>query len=622
MAVATIQLPDGRTATVEVPDGMAPEALQDQLESMYERGDFDSVQSQPMSYHDRLRNAVLPQSANMTTWDRFKQSADEAIPNPVSEFAAAANRGVTEFVDAVPNAVNAGLSLAGSNRRVPTLTGSLEKTGIQGGFMEPGAARDVVRASGSLVPAAGAMVPIARPAGAAASLAADFLGAGASKAAPALVDTAANALGVPQSVDNAVAAYRGRTPTPRPKRVPLETELALKRRNADVGTLGLKLDDAGRAFTDKAQSAATKQGVADSVVTMIRDASPQAKAKMRGMLDIVDGSKKNARFEALNRPGDIVGESITLRTRALASANRMAGKMIDREARALKGRSIDVSGAMSAFEQDLADMGISRVGTGTNFRFEASDIDGLEGATRTLNGLLEQLRKRDGTDAYVVHQMKRWIDEQVSWGKAGEGLSGKTERVLKSLRRNLDATLDQQFPEYNRANTMYSDTIQALDALQTAAGKRIDLTGKNAETALGTLSRRILGNVVSRQDLMKGLDEVDSVARRVLSGDYAGTGITPYRPDFVSNTARVSLDDLDDGLVEQIRFVSELESIFGTNAKNSFLGDVTKAVERGTESLAVGDKTGPIRAGIRMGIDKARGINEENAMKALRELLK
>lgn len=547
--------------------------------------------------------------------------ADNAL-DVAGEFAAGANRAVTGLVDMVPNAVNAGLSLAGSDRRVPTLTGALEPYGIQGGFMEPGRARQAVQAAGGAAVAAGGLVPVARPAAAASSLASDFLGIGATKASPAVVNTASNALGLPTSSQDVLAAARSQRP-PKPVRTTLDQDLALKRRTGDAETLGMRLDETGVAVRDRAQEQAQKQGFQDSVITMVRDSSPKTKERFRQMVNIIDRSKSNATFEAMNRPGDVIGDSIALRTRAIAAANRVAGQKVGEVAQELRnsGQTVDVSGAMQRFEADLAEMGITRSATDTNFRFEASDIDGLQGATNTLNGLLDQLRKRDGTNPYAVHQMKRWIDEQVSWGKAGEGLSGKTERVLKSLRRNLDQALDEQFPEYNRANTMYSETIQALDSLQEAAGKRIDLTGQDAETALGTLSRRILGNPVSRQQLMRGLRDVDEVAQKVLKGEYAGTGLTPYRPDIVSNISGVTLDDLDDGIVQQVRFVTQLEEMFGTNAKNSFLGEELKAADRMAESAMVGDKTGPIRETFRYLNNKRRGINEENAMKALRDLL-
>lgn len=577
-------------------------------------------------FYSALRKEYQPDSATMNSAPQgsIVERMIAGVPAVAGEISAAANRNVAGLVDTFPNAINAGMRYAGSERRVPTLRGSLP--GIEGGFMQPGMARDIVQGIGGNIPAAAGLVPIARPAATVGSMALDFLGVGATKGPSAVIDAATTAAGFPTRVDDAARQINFRRQQPRRVEPSLDLSMSLKRRDGNALTVPLRMDEAGIVFRDPIQKAAQTQGVDDRVIAMVRDATPQARARMNQMLDIVEGSTKNAKFESLNRPGDVVGESLTMRTRMIAAANRLAGQQINSAAKALKGKSVDVSPVMRQLEEDLASMGIERSVTDTNFRFDASDIDGLAEPTRVINNFLDQLRKRDGTDAYVVHQMKRWIDEQVSWGKAGSGLTGRVENILKSFRRGIDQVLDTaegpEFAEYNRVNTMYSETISALDALQTAAGKRIDLTGANAETALGTLSRRVLGNAVSRQDLAKGMEVIDDMAKRLASGEMAGNNLVPYRRSVLSDVARVKPEDLDDGLIEQIRFVSQLEELFGTNAKNSFLGENLKAAERVAESVVSGDKTGPLREGYRFLRSKAKGINEENALKALRELVK
>ncbi len=142
---------------------------------------------------------------------------------------------------------------------------------------------------------------------------------------------------------------------------------------------------------------------------------------------------------------------------------------------------------------ELADMGIS-VSNDMKLIFKGSDVEDLKNVERTLSTVFRRMTGDKAPDAYELHRMKRFIDEQVAYGKVGEGLTGKSESVLKSLRRDIDSALDNKFESYDKANTMYSDTIQALDDIQTVAGKRMDLSGENANKALGTLMRRVLGN--------------------------------------------------------------------------------------------------------------------------------
>lgn len=78
-------------------------------------------------------------------------------PRPAMEMANAAVRGITGAIDfVVPGAVNSALQLAGSQRRMPTLTGALENVGAlapAGGYMQPGLGQEIVSGVGEAIPA-------------------------------------------------------------------------------------------------------------------------------------------------------------------------------------------------------------------------------------------------------------------------------------------------------------------------------------------------------------------------------------------------------------------------------------------------------------------------------------
>ena len=80
----------------------------------------------------------------------------------LSEFASAANRSVFDMVDFLgPDTVNAVFELSGSERRMPT---ARETFGSEGGYMEPGLARDVVQTAGEVTPMAMAFGQLLRSA--------------------------------------------------------------------------------------------------------------------------------------------------------------------------------------------------------------------------------------------------------------------------------------------------------------------------------------------------------------------------------------------------------------------------------------------------------------------------
>lgn len=124
----------------------------------------------PDDMPDSAIEAILAQEAANRGQQNGMQETQAQDPRQITplsvggEFASAANRAVMGGLDFLgPGAINAGLSLAGSDYQVPTFSGGFAQTpGAAGGFMPPGTARDVTRAAGATLPtAAGLLTPVA-----------------------------------------------------------------------------------------------------------------------------------------------------------------------------------------------------------------------------------------------------------------------------------------------------------------------------------------------------------------------------------------------------------------------------------------------------------------------------
>ncbi len=635
--IVEFRLPDGTIATVRATGSMSQQEFKQNMGQLYAQGAFNTRNQDipPLTDEEYYRefeqnrlaraaqlqtmreDGTLPPSPAQQMVERLSpqvqnglQQADQMIPDTISELARGAGRAFTQGIDALTTeGINNVLSLAGSDQRVPTLTGLYDNLAGPGA-MDPGPAKDALNAAGSLATVGMGLAAVPRQAGTVASSLADLAGLGSSAVTAPV-----------QSVRPLVDDFYQRMSRPSPVtgRRARDVELPIKNRTGDADTLGFDIDPStNQVIRAPAQREAAKQGMDPGVVTMVRDTTDQARGKMRTMVEIVDRSLKDAKFRGTNRPGDVVGNSISNRVKVLVNANRNAGRRLDSTAKALKGQSVDVQPAMESFMDDLASMDIFYDPQTGFVNYDGSIIEGLEGPQNALNRMLTRLRETRAPDAYDVHRMKRWIDNNVSYGKATEGLSGQAVNVMKRLRHNLDSALDTQFPKYDEVNTRYAETRNAIDLLQDAAGKRIDLTGNYSNSALGTLSRRVLGNAVSRQELLKSLDEVDRVAKKVLT---PGTDLAIYRKVPRGTSVPINADDLDDDLLAQIVFVSELEKVFGTNAANSFLGDIAKATGRAAENVATTGQPGLVRELGSAAFDRVRGINDENAVKAFRNLL-
>jgi hypothetical protein len=362
---------------------------------------------------------------------------------------------------------------------------------------------------------------------------------------------------------------------------------------------------------DKVAINAIEQGFDEGVIAAVKGASPTDKSKMLEMVDIMQRGKKNKRFAVGNRPSDVAGNSLLDRFRVVKSANRNAGQQLDKIAKDLKGQKVNFTPAIGQFLDDLEGIGV-RVSDDLIPVYKGSDIEGVAGAERVVNQIIQRMKLTKVPDAHDVHRLKKFIDEQVTFGKRAEGLAGQTESILKSLRHNLDEVLDTNFPDYDRVNSVYAETISAMDALQDVAGRKLNLTGPNADKATGTLLRRLMSNAQSRVRLLDSVNEIDRVAKK-----HVGRGIVPF------GKITTGVSKFDDDLLTQVLFVDELDSVFGPVARTSFQGQIDQALRQGVGATTT--RAGAMEAGLtaagKLG-EKLRGINEENAFRTIKELLK
>ena len=353
---------------------------------------------------------------------------------------------------------------------------------------------------------------------------------------------------------------------------------------------------------DNEAASAIKQGWKDGTVASIKAATDKDRQAMTKMLNIFKMGEKSDKFRAVNRPADILGDTVQSRVDFLANSNQQAGKAIDRIANTrLRGQAVDYDPAINSFLDELGTLGV-KVELDQNGVAKAilqgSDIQGDKAAQRILNTVLERLSTTNAPDAYGVHTAKRFIDTQVNYGKKNlaNPLTAQAERALKNLRRNLNESLGEKFHVYKAANEKYADTITALDDLQKAAGTQIDFDSPNANKALGTAMRKLTSNYGTRANLIDSLDQANQVASKY--------GMK-----------------LDDDIVNQLIFVNELDRMFGAAADTSLKGQMSQALETGVD-IARG---GAARRAVELLAEKAeglRGINKENAIKAMEEILK
>ena len=78
---------------------------------------------------------------------------------------------------------------------------------------------------------------------------------------------------------------------------------------------------------------------------------------------------------------------------------------------------------------------------------------------------------------------------------------------------------------------------------------------------------------------------------------------------------------IDDDVVNQLIFVNELDRMFGAAAQTSLKGQVAEAMQTGVD-IARGNVASRAFDLLAQKAENLRGVNKENAVKAMEELLK
>jgi len=357
--------------------------------------------------------------------------------------------------------------------------------------------------------------------------------------------------------------------------------------------------EAGKVVEDPKAQRILKQGVDDRTVAIMQSMSPEDKAAAKKMIQVAKEASDSG--IPTQRQQEVVGETFMKRVKDVELLNKQAGGQIDDIARKqLAGKPVDYTRVYDDFVSQLEREGVdvdllaaAKNSDEVANAFRGSSFEDLSTVQRTVKTVLN--RVKDGNvDGYNLHRTKRFIDNQVTYGKNAEGLVGDAERLLKGLRAGIDEVLDVDFPDYNAANTQYKDTIGALDEMRRLIGKDY-LGSKNiAELRAGEVMTRLLGN--ARAKPMSALQALEETAAKY--GKKYG-----------------------DSVLKQIRFADLLDTVYDTVPEGSLEG----RVKRGTEAAAASfinrmRQNGLLSASIDEGIDIAqsmRGVSPEKAREAI-----
>jgi len=354
-----------------------------------------------------------------------------------------------------------------------------------------------------------------------------------------------------------------------------------------------------KVVKDDVATKAMDQDWEAGTVQSIKNFDPRTSEIAAKMAKVAYAGTKDDTFKANNRPLSEMGDAFAQQIYEVKKAKKAAGEAIDQEANKLKNEKVSIDEPVNKFLAELENtLGVKIVPTEDRvlIRFNGSDLEGSSPEFRSAQGVIKTLVNRmyntKSPNAHDVHRLKQFIDSQVDFGSAEGGLRGKTDFIVKSLRRDLDGILDSNFDTYRVANEQYAKTKSALDAVQELAGKKVDLEGESTPQSIGRLSRRILSNAQSAERVKEALINLDNVAQDI-GAESAGS------------------------ITSLVKFADSLEKQFGIAADTSLAGDLAK----GTGQALRQDKAGAASTIAGAAWQKLRGVNNDKKFQSVMELL-
>jgi hypothetical protein len=353
---------------------------------------------------------------------------------------------------------------------------------------------------------------------------------------------------------------------------------------------------------------AANQGFDEGFLDVIeKRATPQDNKAMIQMTRISKRGKQDPLYEVDNRPADVAGNVLLDKINNVKKINKDAGRAIDAEANKLKEARVDVASIGTSFKNSLDDLDVV-INDDMTLNFDNSFLKSMGGPKKSIKLIFDEMSKNQNPTAFDLHKLKRFIDEQVSYGKNVRGLGGSAERSLKSLRKNINNTLGDNFPSYAKANKAYSQTIGALDEIQRLAGKNTDLSSNSADGSLGVLSRRLMSNAQSRGQLNEAIKAIDSSIET-----FDGFSVESNRLPNPNKTKSPNLKLL-------MLYADELDKVVGTPARTSLTGALDTSLDAA--------KNAQSQTAVGLAIDaakelnrKRKGISREGAYKSMESIL-
>jgi len=257
----------------------------------------------------------------------------------------------------------------------------------------------------------------------------------------------------------------------------------------------------------KTAQQAVRQGIEVDDIKSVLDISKNQKQALSKLYnatkDFVSGARKNNPIEAVGKP-------VVERLNTLKGQVSQLGGQLDEIAKGLKGKSVKNSDeVLNSTINSLDNLGVKITDDGLDFA--GSNLEGLGSNETIISNVYNRLK--NANDASDLHRLKKYIDNNVTFGKTSGGFTGEAENLLKQWRSAIDNALDTSFPAYNKVNTELASRLKPINNLKRYFKSASGLDEDLFELSAGQLMRRITSNVRSNPEIRQVLRDLDNATK-------------------------------------------------------------------------------------------------------------
>jgi hypothetical protein len=385
----------------------------------------------------------------------------------------------------------------------------------------------------------------------------------------------------------------------------------IKQGNINAGNIAKTLDVDGKLITNKNTKKAIellgKGDEAYSAAINFEKMNNETRIQVNKMLDDIQANKNSGDPLDImeNRPVNRIGESLAVRLNKLDTVKKGASKRIGQLMNGKAGNKVvDVSQARDRFIRSLNKSDID-VGVNDDGKLIANTdrtLTNIEEVIKTdkLNNILNRIESGNMT-AKEAHRIKRNLAEMVSFDPAKPGavkVSAEIEKAVKSLSSELSNSISKVDSRYKRANKAFSESIDTLKKADKMLGNQLMIGDELASSKLGSLSKRIGGNLANRESTLSLIKDIDdSLAKRDVF--------------------------FKDDIKRQVATLIDLEKIFKIETAQAPVGFQSRVAQGAAEAALTGN--GPVTQLSNLALDKFRDMSKldfDQKMKALRAMSK